>query len=196
METTDKKNILNEFFNIENEALRQSLESIMTVQVFRIGENIVEAGKKQKYIYFNMTGIFREYYIDQNDKEITEFFGMKRGASVNSWNALDGESKIGIQAITKVTVIAFPVAEINELAQRFPEIYIFCCQLLKQRLDWNWKLKKIHYQLTAMEKYQWFLEEFPDLEYYVRSKDIASFLQFSSVSLSRIRKEIWENKQT
>ena len=194
MELTNKREIINDLFNFKNEALKDQLEDLMSFRIFKYGDNIITAGEYQENIYFNLKGIFRGYYIDDNNHEITEFFGTKHGALLKSWNPINEKSIISIQAISRLTTIEFPTDQINRLAQEYPEICAFYNQWLMEVLNWNWKLKKIHFKLSGIEKYQWFLKEFPDLEYYARAKDIASFLQISAVSLSRIKKLMEENE--
>lgn len=51
-------------------------------------------------------------------------------------------------------------------------------------------MKQVLAQCTALQRYQWFLEEYPGIIDQVNNKYIASFLGMTPVSLSRLRREL------
>ena len=56
-------------------------------------------------------------------------------------------------------------------------------------------LKIAIYQYTAMQRYQWFLREYPGLIDQIGHKYIASLLNMTPVTLSKIRKIMREREE-
>ena len=69
------------------------------------------------------------------------------------------------------------------------EIYNF---FLRKALARHWEGKILMHQCAAMERYQWFLREYPGLINAVSNKHIASFLGMTPVTLSRLRRKLRE----
>ena len=54
----------------------------------------------------------------------------------------------------------------------------------------QWEMKRIRYEYAAKERYLWFCRTHPGAADRMMNKHIASFLDMSPVSLSRIRKQL------
>ena len=68
-------------------------------------------------------------------------------------------------------------------------------ELLIKALNEHWKLKQILNSYTAVQRYQWFLDEYPGLIGKVSNKYIASFLGMTPVTLSRLRRTLREDQK-
>ena len=186
----DKKRLVEDIFEFSDETLIDELVEITNVKEFQYGEIISEAGDIQENILFNISGIFRGFYIDENNNEITEYFGYKKGALIQSWNASSEQSKLTLQAINRTLALEIPAKQFHSLTQKYYEFGSYYNKLLADAIIWCREINRMLNLLLGKEKYLWFLETYPSLEEYVRAKDIASFLHMTPVSLSRIRKEI------
>ena len=67
-------------------------------------------------------------------------------------------------------------------------------RMLGAALDVQWKLKRVLSSCTAVQRYQWFLEEYSGLIDRVSNKYIASFLGMTPVTLSRLRRALREDE--
>lgn len=56
-------------------------------------------------------------------------------------------------------------------------------------------IKHAIYMLNAKERYNWFLREYKDLIDRVSHRHVASFLNMTPVTLSRLRKEFREQEE-
>lgn len=63
--------------------------------------------------------------------------------------------------------------------------------------SWNMhlELKRIGSQYDAMKRYLWFLEKYPGLIDAVNNKYIASYLNMTPVTLSRLRRKLKDSKE-
>ena len=186
----DKKEIIKEIFEFSDEGLIDTLTAISTIREFQYGEIISKAGKIQKNIYFNISGIFRGFYIDENNNDITEYFGDKRGALILSMNAMNEESRLNMQAVNRLLALEIPFHQFFTLVQDNQEFGHMYSRILSDAIMWCHEVNRMLNVLSGKEKYLWFLNTYSNLAEYVRAKDIASFLHMTPVSLSRIRREI------
>ena len=65
-------------------------------------------------------------------------------------------------------------------------------KLLIQSENQHRTLKIVAYQYTAAQRYQWFLQEYPGLIDRIQHKYIASLLNMTPVTLSKVRRELKE----
>ena len=74
--------------------------------------------------------------------------------------------------------------------------YSSVMQLYNQNLRWSgeyhMEVKRVICSLPAVERYQWFLRKYPGLVDRIANRHIASFLNMTPVTLSRIRKQLRE----
>lgn len=162
-----------------------------TIQNFKAGDILVEAGKTINQVGFIVSGVFRYFFYDKEGYEITSLFMAENDfvTNINSFNEYIASSG---------TI----VAETD------------CCVILISRESWklyakeicNWNtimqtitnktlLAKTNFQRKLISQdsktsYISFLEKYPTLIKRVPLQHIASFLGITKFSLSRIRKQI------
>ena len=78
---------------------------------------------------------------------------------------------------------------LNGILTLFPEYEPFQRNILERHVVSLQKRILNQLQLTASERYDLFLEQYPDIEQYTRNYHIASYLGITQESLSRIRVE-------
>ena len=98
-------------------------------------------------------------------------------------------SPIHIETITGCQLVALPLQELLSLLDR-PEIMKIYCVQLEQALQRHWNVKMLLYRCDTMERYRWFLQQYPQLEKQVNGKHVASFLGMTPVTLSRLRRKL------
>ena len=79
--------------------------------------------------------------------------------------------------------------KLNEIYLRFPEFESFQRQNLERHLVSTHKRILNQLQLTALERYNLFLKQYPNIEQHVPNYHIASYLGITQQSLSRVRAE-------
>ena len=98
---------------------------------------------------------------------------------------IDGEWAVVIEFVEGKTL--------EELMKEHPELVLIRQKLLILSAQRHRDLKIVAYQYTAAQRYQWFLKNYPGLIDRIHHKYIASLLNMTPVTLSRIRRELKEN---
>jgi CRP/FNR family transcriptional regulator, anaerobic regulatory protein len=168
-------------------ALVKYLTEKLKVKVLTKKTFLLEAGHISRHIYFIKKGLFRCYYI-QNDEEVCAKF-LKEGDIVVSANSffLQKDSTEYIQAIEDSTVWYICYEELQYLYTNFPEFNNIARQLsIKSYLLSEQRISFIRMKLAA-ERYTAMLSNFPELILRVPAKYMASYLSITEETLSRIR---------
>ena len=110
----------------------------------------------------------------------------------NSRIDVEAVSPLSVEVASRSCFFCLPIREIFGMIEQYQEITLIYTRLLIEAMDKQWQLKKVLNQCTAMQRYQWFLEEYPGLIRKVNHRHIASFLGMTPVTLSRLRRAIRE----
>lgn len=94
---------------------------------------------------------------------------------------------ITLEALTDCEVVCLPLAAVGELLERYPALAELKFHLVLFSAEVHRKLKIATYQYTAAQRYEWFLQEYPGLIDQISHKYIASLLNMTPVTLSKIR---------
>ena len=154
------------------------------------GEVLIRQGQTVKNSFFVTDGCIRSYCIDKNGKEHTLQFAIKNWWISDFIAIYNNElATLTVECITDSTVIEFKAKELDEIHSLFPEFEPFQRKNLERHVDSLHKRILNQLQLTAPERYDVFLEQYPDIEQYTPNYHIASYLGITQQSLSRIRAE-------
>ncbi len=166
------------------------LRSISKKKTFSKGERLIQEGQSVERIYFVTSGCLRSYCTDKKGKEHTLQFAVKNWW-ISDYIAIHNNepATLTIECLKKASIIEFRAKELNETLARFPEYEPFQRGLLERHLVSLYKRILNQLQLTASERYDFFLEQYPDVEQYARNYHIASYLGVTQESLSRVRVE-------
>lgn len=179
---------------MEDDELIQKLVAMTEVRNLKKGEFVVRVGEVQNDVYFLISGIARGYFLDMNGKDVTDCFSFKCGSTVVSFGQLELNipSPMTIEILEEGEFFCIPISAVMELQKKYLEITLLYNRLLIKALTEHWRLKQILNQYTAIQRYRWFLKEYPGLIYRVKGKHIASFLGMTPVTLSRLRRTFKE----
>ena len=86
------------------------------------------------------------------------------------------------------------IPEVVRLLKEYPSLEELYRKLLFISSSRHRDLKMAAYQYTAIQRYQWFLTEYPGLIDKISHKYIASLLNMTPVTLSKIRKDLKKGK--
>ena len=167
------------------------LLSIATEKNIQKGTTLILEGQVVNKIYYVKSGCLRSFCTDKEGKEHTLVFAIK------DWWISDyigiyknNPSQLTVESLTDANVIEFNVKEFDEVHSLFPEFKTFRTQKL-QRYVISLQQRVINQlKLSALERYELFLKQYPDIEKHTRNYHIASFLGITQTSLSRLRIEI------
>jgi CRP-like cAMP-binding protein len=154
------------------------------------GDVLIRQGQAVKNTYFVKDGCIRAYCIDKNGKEHTLQFAIKNWWISDFMAIYNNElSTLTIECITNSNIIEFNAKKLDGIYSIFPEFEAFQRKNLERHIVSLHKRILNQLQLTAPERYELFLNQYPDIEQYTPNYHIASYLGITQQSLSRIRVE-------
>ena len=166
-----------------------ALEDILVPMVFPRGKKILSAGEVCKYIYYIHTGLVRQSYV-HNKKEVTEYLGVD-GNIIMSIQSLFEEipTKQDITALENTYIFALPKRALESVALHNNNIQILYRKILEESLI----ISQIHADLvrfeTAHDRYARFCKLMPQVALRAPLVYIASYLQMTPETLSRVRSQ-------
>lgn len=166
------------------------LFSISREKMVPKGSILIRQGQTVNKIYFVTDGCLRSYCTDKNGKEHTLLFAIKNWW-ISDYIAIHNNeyATLTVECLTESTVIEFNAKELNGILTRFPEYEPFQRYILERHVVSLQKRILNQLQLSASERYDLFLAQYPDIEQHTRNYHIASYLGITQESLSRIRVE-------
>ena len=179
--------------NLSSEA-EAYLISISKEKVIPKGSILIREGQTVKKIYFVTDGCLRSYCTDKNGKEHTLQFAIKNWWISDYIAIHNNESAtLTVECLKESTVIEFNAKKIDGILSLFPEYEPFQRYILERHVVSLHKRILNQLQLTASERYDLFIEQYPNIEQSTRNYHIASYLGITQESLSRIRVEKAKN---
>ncbi len=170
------------------------LFSISTKKKVTKGDILIREGQTVDKIFFVIEGCLRSYCTDKKGKEHTLQFGVKNWW-ISDYIAIHNNERatLTVECLKDSTVIEFNAKKLNGTLTLFPEYEPFQRNLLERHVVSLHKRILNQLQLTAPERYDLFLQQYPDIEQDTRNYHIASYLGITQESLSRIRLEKSKN---
>lgn len=167
--------------------LREYLALNVKWRELRKKEFLLKAGHICREIHFIAGGLLRCYY-EKGDQEVCSWF-MKEGDVIVSIESFY-ERKISyetIQALEDCCLFYISYEELYHIYRTFPEFNWISRELVQRYyILWAKQLYGIRMQ-SSQERYDWLLENFPDLVLRVPSKYIASWLGMGEAHLSVVK---------
>lgn len=166
------------------------VRSISKEIVIPKGELVIIQGQAVQKTYFVTSGCLRSFCVDKNGKEHTLQFAIKDWWISDFMAIYSHEpATLTVECITDSKVIAFNAEELDGIYSEFPEFEAFQRKNLERHVVSLHRRILNQLQLTAPERYDLFLKQYPDIEQYTPNYHIASYLGITQQSLSRIRAE-------
>ncbi len=181
---------LNKSVDINDEA-KSFISSVIKIRKFNKGDVLITQGQSEVLNnYFVFSGCLRSYVIDKDGNDHTVEFAIKDWW-ISDYIAIhtDELASLTIECLTESKVIEFNAKELDGIYARFPEFESYQRHNLERHVVSLYKRILNQLQLSAVERYDLFLNQYPDIEQYTRNFHIASYLGITQQSLSRIRVE-------
>lgn len=184
----DKSNLIHKKLNEIglNQQITEELISYFDRVSFNKNQIIQDSNKTGKYLYFLEKGIIRHYY-SKNNKEFTSWFSKEGDFVANAGFFKQKPVKEIIVAIEDVEVFALSYKDFNKFCIKSYELEAFIRDYLVEQLFLLEQYIADTFLLSATERYNNFLKQFPELVLRVPLIYIASFLSMTPETLSRVR---------
>lgn len=163
------------------------LESILVPMKYAKNEMILREGETCTNIYWVVKGLVRQFYY-KNGKELTEYMATENNIAMCIESLfLEQPTHLQIKAIEPTVLIAIPKVELEAVAMKSVNIQILYRKILEESLI----LSQIHADMlrfeSAQDRYQKLIKRQPQLVLRAPLVYIASYLQMTPETLSRVR---------
>ncbi len=184
------KRSMNALSEVPDELIK-SLVDICSSDHIKKGQQFIMAGDIPKYMGFNLNGIFRLYYIDDDGNDYTKGF-CTTGRFIVSYSALvqNRPSFFYIEALVDTDILKFKYSDWMDLAKQDSRWYHFLYKLVETTYIMKEMREKSFLLDDATTRYLNFIKGYPGLENKIKQYHIASFIGITPEALSRIRKNL------
>ena len=163
------------------------LESILVPMRFQKGELILKEGDVCTNIYWVAKGLVRQFYY-KNGKELTEYMATENTICMSIESLFKEQPSLQqMQALEPTLIFALPKARLEHEAVRNVNIQMLYRKILEESLI----LSQIHADMlrfeSAQERYAKLVKRSPQLVLRAPLLYIASYLQMTPETLSRVR---------
>ena len=163
------------------------LEGILVPMKFQKGEVILKEGETCTNIYWVVKGLVRQFYY-KNGKELTEYMATENTIFMSIESLFKEEpSSQQIQAIEPTILFALPKKGLEREAVRNVNIQMLYRKILEESLI----ISQVHADMlrfeSAQERYAKLVKRSPQLVLRAPLVYIASYLQMTPETLSRVR---------
>ncbi len=166
------------------------LNKIEVIKHFKKGDVLLNEGYICKNSYHITSGIARKYYLKEGKEVITDFyFADDIAVAFNSYTFQQPSNEF-IDCITDVEVKVTQKQDWEKAKVNFPELIkldLLLTEIHAAVLEEDMHDLRL---LNATERYQKLLSIAPELLKYIKLQHIASYLNISLETLSRIRAKI------
>lgn len=163
------------------------LESVIVPMKFPKGSMILKEGEVCQHIYYIDKGLVRQFYF-KNGKEVTEHLGDDHSIFMCIESLFREEpTRLQVEALMPTMLYALPVHELERVALHNVNIQILYRKILEESLI----LSQVHADLvrfeSAQDRYKKMFKLKPQVVLNAPLVHIASYLQMSPETLSRVR---------
>lgn len=163
------------------------LESILVSQKYAKGEMILKEGEICRQFLYIDKGLVRQFYF-KHGKEVTEHLGQEQTIVMCIESIFKEEpTKLQVEALEPTIVYALPKADLERVAMHNVNIQILYRKILEESLI----ISQIHADLvrfeTAQDRYKKLCKLCPQVVLRAPLVYIASYLQMTPETLSRVR---------
>ena len=163
------------------------LENILVAKKYAKNEKILTEGEVCTDIYWIVKGLLRQYYF-KNGKEITEYMATENHIVMCIESLfLEQPTHLQIVALEPTILYCLPKAKLEAVAMKSVNIQILYRKILEESLI----LSQIRADMlrfeTALDRYQKLVRRSPQLVLRAPLVHIASYLQMTPETLSRVR---------
>lgn len=163
------------------------LESVLVPMKFAKGEIILKEGDVCEHIYYVERGLTRQFYF-KNGKELTEHIGVEH-TIVMCIESLFKEKPtyLQLEALEPTLIYAMPKHRLEEVALHNVNIQILYRKILEESLI----ISQVHADMlrfeTAQDRYLKLCKQSPQVVLRAPLVYVASYLQMTPETLSRVR---------
>ncbi|MBO4462902.1 MAG: Crp/Fnr family transcriptional regulator [Prevotella sp.] len=163
------------------------LESILIPRKYAKNEIILREGETCENIYWVVKGLVRQFYY-KNKKELTEYMATENSIVMCIESLfLEEPTRLQIQALEPSIIYSLPKAELEQAAIKCINIQMLYRKILEESLIISQHHADMLRFETAQDRYAKLVKRSPQLVLRAPLVYIASYLQMTPETLSRVR---------
>jgi CRP-like cAMP-binding protein len=183
-------NIIKQKISIPDKDIELCLEYFEPV-IFPKNRIIEHESKIPKYLYFVVSGYMRLFHYNDNGDEITSHINCPPGFITSYFNFINQtKATENLECITECELLRITKKNLDLITSESDAIKDFSILVFQQSISYNENRSKELATLTAEQRYQKLIDNYPHIIHNVPLQYIASFLGMNSKSLSRIRRQM------
>ncbi len=167
---------------------KQLLDEACSFVTFPKGTAVLMQGESAINLYFMIKGIVRGYYIDEKGNDITKCFSCENEFFSTECFRTNRPSSFHVECLEACECIQIPYKALQKAMEEDILILKALNQYALQAMSELEDRARDFIIISAEERYQLFLKQFPNVEQRINQKYIASYIGIRESSLSRIKK--------
>lgn len=182
--------IIRQKINISDKDAELCTEYFQPV-IFPKNRIIEDEGKIPQYLYFVVSGYMRLFHYNDNGDEITSHINCPPGFITSYFNFINQtKASENVECITDCELLRITKNNLDLITSQSNAFKDFSIWVFQQSIAYNENRSKELATLTAEQRYQKLIDNYPQIIHNVPLQYIASFLGMNAKSLSRIRKQM------
>ncbi|MCD8301846.1 MAG: Crp/Fnr family transcriptional regulator [Prevotellaceae bacterium] len=174
----------------------EALSKLLVPMKFQKGDFILSEGEVCRAMYYVSRGMVRQYYY-KNGKDVTEHFSFEGHICFCIESFLEQEpSRIIVEALENTTVYALPYEAWHVSMLQNNEMELLYRKILEHALISSQEHADSQRFENAQERYERLLNTFPEIVLRAPMLHVASFLQMTPETLSRVRSVLNKEKKS
>jgi len=167
------------------------IRSLSVVKKLRKHQYLLQKGDVCRNHAFVTKGCLRSYSVDGDGVEHTVKFAIENWWIGDRDSLMSGEpAMLNIDAVEDSEVVLLSTKNFDLICQQVPAFNDLVNNLLQNAYNASQNRILANISLSAIEKYEHFLQRYPDLALRIPQGMIASYLGMSPETLSRVRNQI------
>ena len=149
---------------------------------------ILAAEQPQNYLYLIISGVARSFSLDADGLDATKLFVTKEDYLIGE-SLFSDTSYEGFEDLTDLRCLRLEASAFHKIILSDEVLMRLYIGILEDTLRYKMRREYQFQSMSAAERYQNFLTEYPQLEAYVPQRTVASYIGVTKESLSRLRKK-------
>ena len=159
------------------------------------GEMVYETGVQQnEEVLFLLKGLVRTFIYKPDGSEFTDGFVWRKGQLIIGYTEGLELSPMNVEALKETEVLRIPFAAVEDVLAEHPDFYrellVRMSELLKRSMQERMMLQNS----VAYDRLKWLERQYPGLIDAAPNGYIASYLNMTPVTLSRMRRKMREER--